>query len=59
MKVISVNAGHPHTMEWKGKSFTTAIFKEPVLGPVEIDELGLKTDTQECGAIPPNFSLNP
>ena len=46
MRVISVNVGQPRTMEWKGKVYTSAIFKDPVSGRIEVDELGLKTDTQ-------------
>ena len=36
MRVMSVNLGRVREAEWKGKTFTTAIFKEPVEGRVEV-----------------------
>ncbi len=46
MKLISVNLGQPRTVDWKGKSVTTAFFKEPVRGRVRVKKLGLDGDKQ-------------
>jgi hypothetical protein len=34
VRLISVNVGLPREVTWKGKPVTTAIFKEPVQGPI-------------------------
>jgi MOSC domain-containing protein YiiM len=36
MHVISVNVGLPRDVEWHGRIVRTAIFKEPVAGPVRV-----------------------
>lgn len=36
MRVISVNVGRIREMTWKGKTFTSAILKEPVKGRVDV-----------------------
>jgi len=46
MKIISVNVGLPRDFEWKGIAVSTAIFKEPVSGPVPIKQLNLDGDHQ-------------
>lgn len=46
MKVVSVNVGMPREVAWKGASVLTAIFKEPVDGPVRIREMNLAGDQQ-------------
>ena len=46
MKIISVNVGLPRDIAWKGISVSTAIFKEPVSGPVAIKQLNLDGDRQ-------------
>ena len=46
MKVISVNVGRPRQVEWKGTTATTAIFKDPVAGPVAVKETNLAGDQQ-------------
>jgi len=46
MKVISVNVGLPREFVWKGMTVQTAIFKEPVDGPVMISRLNLAGDKQ-------------
>src|SRR5579862_6288190 len=46
MQVISVNLGRIREMTWKNKVFKTAIFKEPVSGPVHAATLGLDGDQQ-------------
>src|SRR5215469_13114245 len=46
MKIVSVNAGMPREILWKGMTVQTAIFKEPVQGPVMIDKLNLAGDRQ-------------
>ena len=44
--VISVNVGVPRDVDWRGKTVTTAIWKEPVSGPVMVGRLGLEGDQQ-------------
>lgn len=46
MRVISVNVGRPRTVEWQGRAVTTAIFKEPVEGPVALRGHNLAGDQQ-------------
>ncbi len=46
MKIISVNLGQPRTVDWNGRSVTTAFFKEPVTGRVKVKKLGLDGDRQ-------------
>jgi MOSC domain-containing protein YiiM len=46
MQLISVNVGQPRTLQWKGKTVTTGIFKEPVKGPVMLRILNLDGDRQ-------------
>jgi MOSC domain-containing protein YiiM len=46
LKVISVNLGHSRTVDWNGRSVTTAFFKEPVMGKVKVKKLGLEGDEQ-------------
>ena len=44
--IVSVNVGVPREVIWKGMSVRTAIFKEPVDGPVAINKLNLAGDQQ-------------
>ena len=46
MKVISVNVALPRLVAWKGQTFNTGIFKEPVGGPVMMRRLDLDGDRQ-------------
>src|SRR5262249_29936033 len=46
MKLISVNVGLPRDVSWKGKTVTTAIFKEPVQGRILLRTLNLDGDRQ-------------
>ena len=46
MKVLSINVGLPRDVEWKGGIVSTAIFKEPVSGPVLLRRLNLEGDRQ-------------
>lgn len=46
MQVISVNVGRIRETAWKGRTFETAIFKEPVHGKVQAGLLGLAGDQQ-------------
>ena len=46
LKIVSVNVGMPREVIWKGMSVQTAIFKEPVDGPVAIRKLNLAGDQQ-------------
>jgi MOSC domain-containing protein YiiM len=44
--VVSVNVGTPRTVEWMGRSVTSAIWKEPVEGPVAVGGVNLAGDDQ-------------
>ena len=46
MKLVSVNVRLPRDVNWKGRIVTTAIFKAPVRGPVEMRRLNLDGDAQ-------------
>ncbi len=46
MKVLSVNVGLPQEIEWRGRIIRTAIWKEPVQGPVRMARLNLDGDAQ-------------
>jgi MOSC domain-containing protein YiiM len=46
MKVISVNVGRPRLALWRGLTVSTAIFKDPVSGRVEVGSLNLAGDKQ-------------
>ena len=46
MRVVSVNVGLPRTVEWKGRTVTTGIFKQPVAGPVMMRQENLDGDRQ-------------
>jgi len=46
MKLISVNVGLPRDVNWKGKTVTTGIFKEPVDGRIKVKKLNLEGDKQ-------------
>ncbi len=45
-RVISVNAGLPRIVEWRGKPVSTGIFKEPVTGKIAVRRLNLDGDRQ-------------
>ena len=44
--IVSVNVGRPRTVEWHGRSVTSAIWKESVEGPVSIEGVNLAGDDQ-------------
>jgi MOSC domain-containing protein YiiM len=46
MRVVSVNVGAPRDVEWFGRRVSTAIWKEPVRGPVTIAGVNLEGDDQ-------------
>lgn len=46
MKIESIQVGLPKTVEFRGQSVTTGIFKEPVSGPVMVRTLNLDGDKQ-------------
>ena len=46
MKLLSVNAGLPREVEWRGKAVTTSIFKTPVAGRVLVTRLNVAGDRQ-------------
>ena len=46
MKVLSVNVGLPRKVLFNGQTVTTAIFKDPVKGPIMLRKLNLDGDRQ-------------
>jgi MOSC domain-containing protein YiiM len=46
MKLLSVNVGGARDVHWKGKEYTTGIFKSPVAGRVALRTLNLDGDRQ-------------
>src|SRR5258708_3767697 len=46
MKIVSVNVGLAREVAWQGMTFQSGIFKEPVDGPVKINQLNLAGDKQ-------------
>ncbi len=44
--IVSVNVGLPRTVEWRGREVTSAIWKEPVSGPVVVAGVNLDGDDQ-------------
>jgi hypothetical protein len=45
-RLVSINVGRPRTLAWHGRSITSAIWKEPVTGPVAIRGSNLAGDDQ-------------
>lgn len=45
-RIVSVNVGRPQLVEWHGRTVETAIFKEPVDGPVLASDVNLSGDDQ-------------
>ncbi len=46
MKLLSISVGLPREVDWKGRVVSTAIFKEPVPGPVLLRQGNLDGDKQ-------------
>lgn len=46
MKVLSISVGLPRQVKWRGRTVSTAIFKEPVSGPVLLRRHNLEGDIQ-------------
>jgi MOSC domain-containing protein YiiM len=46
VKLLSVNAGLPREVEWRGEPVRTSIFKEPVPGRVRVGRLNIEGDRQ-------------
>jgi MOSC domain-containing protein YiiM len=46
VKIISVNAGLPRRVEWRGKAVLTSIFKAPLTGRVKVTRLNVLGDQQ-------------
>jgi MOSC domain-containing protein YiiM len=46
VKVVSVNVGRPRRVDWRGRKVRSAIWKEPVAGPIRVTRLGLEGDKQ-------------
>jgi MOSC domain-containing protein YiiM len=45
-EVVSINVGRPRTVEWRGRQVTSAIWKDPVNGPVTVEGINLAGDDQ-------------
>jgi len=45
-RLVSVNVGVPRSVEWQGRRIRTAIWKDPVAGPVEVQGLNVAGDDQ-------------
>lgn len=45
-RLVSVNVGVPRWVEWQGRRIRTAIWKDPVAGPVEVKGVNLAGDDQ-------------
>jgi MOSC domain-containing protein YiiM len=45
-RIVSVNVGRPQTREWQGRRVRSAIYKEPVAGPVLVSDVNLAGDDQ-------------
>ena len=46
MRVVSVNCGLPREVQWRGRTVTTGIYKQPVGGRVALRKLNLDGDGQ-------------
>ena len=46
MQLLSVNVGRPRVLSWRGREIRTAIFKQPVAGPVALAGVNLAGDQQ-------------
>lgn len=46
MKLLSVNVAHPRSVTWRGRTYPTAIFKQPVAGRVAVRRLNIDGDSQ-------------
>ena len=46
MRVFSVNCGLPREVKWRGRTVTTGIYKQPVVGRVALRKLNLEGDGQ-------------
>jgi MOSC domain-containing protein YiiM len=46
VRLVSIQVGRPRAVEWRGRSVTTSIFKEPVTGPVAVRRHNLAGDEQ-------------
>ena len=44
MKIVSTNLGSERTIQWKNETYTTGIYKEPVDGPIFLDNRGVRGD---------------
>jgi len=50
-RLVSVNVGRPRTVPWRADSVTTAIWKQPVLGPIAVRGVNLDGDDQADRAV--------
>ena len=46
MRLLSVNAGQPRVVWWKGRMVSTSIFKQPITGRVRLGQMNLDGDRQ-------------
>src|SRR5512142_653645 len=45
-RLLSVNVGLPHDIDWKGRTVHTGIWKDPVQGRCRVNRLNLEGDGQ-------------
>jgi MOSC domain-containing protein YiiM len=46
MQLLSLNVGRPRVLNWHGREIKTAIFKQPVAGPIALTGVNLAGDEQ-------------
>jgi hypothetical protein len=44
--IASVNVGRPRTVDWRGKSIETGIFKQPIAGRISVHRTNIEGDGQ-------------
>ncbi len=45
-RLVSVNVGRPRTIRWRDRTITSAIWKEPIAGPISVRGVNLDGDDQ-------------
>src|SRR3954466_4878811 len=46
VRIVSINAGQPREVQWRGKTVLTSIFKTPLEGRVRASRLNIAGDRQ-------------
>lgn len=44
-QILSLNIGHPQTLEWNGKSIKTSMLKQPFAGPLVVGPTSIEGDS--------------